>query len=822
MANYTTIADFDCGAPLHCTIQQLVSSEPQRRSSFALYMVLSGICQVSAGDDFFTAQTDDVFSIEANTVRSFSGASCVLITVEFNQPYFERSLPEPRHPEFLCNSAVLGDAPAYDQIRRLIARLIKNNAENRPGYELRNWSMIYSLMDVMYRNFKVEDSEARNRNAHRYTARMAEISTIINENYQENLTLSELSNRVHLSAPYLSKFFEKQFGVTFLSYLTSVRLSHSIDELLRTNNTIEAISANAGFPNSHSFVQAFKKEYGMLPSIYRRSKRSQPSYLSAPPQVEQHDYMAGLRKYLDTPQKNETAQTVSCRVSVDAKSGAAQLRHNWKRIVTVTSASAVLLSDIQDMLRRVQREIGFTYVKFNGIVSDDMRVYSEDAVGQPVYSFVYVDKVFDFLLSIGLRPFVQLGFMPELLAKSRKKLFGYLISEPVSVEKWRALIAALMEHLRTRYGAEELRRWRFSVWHQPDTPESMYGFADTGTFCRFYAETYRAVKACDPGIPFGSPATYYIVQKDYKNWYIPFLGWCREHGCEPDFLNFNYYDTVFTDDYNGRETFGFTHSLSLRETPDGFSDFVTQVISERHSLSADSLPIYLTEWNNTPSQQDLLNDTCFKSCYIAKGILENYDRLDSFGFWSLTDWMGEAPQPGELFFGGTGLFTANGIPKASYYAFTLLSQLGDTLLGKGDGWFITRNRDSYRILLYNYRHFSHLYAHGERFDMTFTDRYTPFEPEQMLDVQLTLRGAEGGAYLVTETMLSRSSGSAFDQWIAMGALELTALTELETLAARSTPAISKYVAHAENNTLRLDAMLDMLEVRLIVVKELHA
>ena len=259
--------------------------------------------------------------------------------------------------------------------------------------------------------------------------------------------------------------------------------------------------------------------------------------------------------------------------------------------------------------------------------------------------------------------------------------------------------------------------------------------------------------------------------------------------------------------------------MALRENPDGFNDFVTQVRSERHQLNADAMPIFLTEWNNTPSQQDLLNDTCFKSCYIVKGILENYDRLDSFSYWSLTDWMGEAVQPKEMFFGGLGLFTANGVPKASYYAFKLLRQLGDTLLGRGNGWFVTRQDDRLRILLYNYRHFSHLYAQGERFDMTFTERYTPFSPEQMLDVHLSICDVEAGRYTVTETVINRSSGSAFDQWVAMGAVELTEPGELDTLASRSTPAINKYTLSTEGGALRLDAMLDMLEVRLIEIRK---
>ena len=121
-------------------------------------------------------------------------------------------------------------------------------------------------------------------------------------------------------------------------------------------------------------------------------------------------------------------------------------------------------------------------------------------------------------------------------------------------------------------------------------------------------------------------------------------------------------------------------------------------------------------------------------------------------------------------------------------------------------------------MMYNYRHFSHLYALGERFDMTFTDRYTPFDPVQQLDVHLSLGDMRNGKYLIRETILNRKSGSAFDQWVNMGALELDTDQERNALAALSTPFCSKYTAEAKNHTLELDAMLDMLEVRLITIE----
>lgn len=817
------IADFSTHMPLRCVLHQIGYIEPHMHDYFEINLILSGRCTVAVNDKTYTLGPDDVISIDAHTPHEFRSSDCVFICIQFEQSMFEQTLPDPLHPQFFCNSSVQGDNSAFHTIRTLIARLVKNNADQQQGYALRNWSLVYELMDVLYNNFRVNRTYAQDVQSHRHAARVTQIARLVREYHTENLSLSQLAEMVHLSAPYLSKFFDQHFGMTFLAYLTQIRLNHAINELVNTEKIIEDVSADSGFPNSHAFVQAFKKEYGVLPSVYRRQQRQKVPVKPTLPAVEQHDYMAGLKKYLDQPAQavnTSNISSISCSIHLSGRTESLSLRHTWREVMTVASASDLLSADIQSMVRRMRGEIGFKYIKFNGIFSDELHVYSLAPNGTPTYNFVYVDKVFDFLLSIGLRPIVQLSFMPALLAKQpNRRLFNYLVSEPNNMDAWVSLVCAFTEHLIRRYGIEELRTWHFCVWNQPDTPQNLYGFSSQQAFYDFYRSTYNAVKEFDKKLSFGTPPTFYIVDPEYTNWYIPFLNWCRSHKCMPDYLNFHYYDTsIKQESRRGKQSFGFVDSMTLRDTPDGFRDFVNQVVSEREQLGLSRLPIFLTEWNNTPSQQDLLNDTCFKSCYIVKNILENYDRLDSFGYWSLTDWMGEAPLPSELFFGGLGLFTVGGIPKASYHALWLLRQLGDTLVGRGDGWFATRQGSRYILIMYNYRHFSHLYALGERFDMTFTDRYTPFEPTQNLDVHLSLSDVANGKYLVREITLSRKSGSAFDKWLEMGAMELNSTREFRTLEALSTPMCSKYVAEAKAHTLELDAMLEMLEVRLMTVE----
>ena len=282
-----------------------------------------------------------------------------------------------------------------------------------------------------------------------------------------------------------------------------------------------------------------------------------------------------------------------------------------------------------------------------------------------------------------------------------------------------------------------------------------------------------------------------------------------------------------------RETFGFVFTMVLNDRPDGLHSFISHIRRDRRALGLNALKIHLSEWNNTPSQQDLLNDTCYKSCYLIKNILENYDRLDSFSYWSVSDLMSEAPLPGDLLFGGLGLFTANGLPKASYYALCLLSELGDHLIGSGEGWFATRSGEDIILLAYHYIHLSRLYASGERFIMTSEDRCTMFRSAAPMDLHVNLHTvrsvsdgsgqkkpsqASPGNFTVREYLVGREGGSLYDAWVRMGCPDPDRLQDRQLLSAASMPAMRQYkVQPSEDQLLQLHVHLQPLDVRLVII-----
>lgn len=814
------ISDFDSHTPFKCAVHHIGHIRAHMHDFFEIIFILSGRCRLMIEDKLHVLDADDLIIVESHTLHELRASDCVYASVQLDQTTLENNFPVPMHPKFECSSKQPGKEDALGELRRLIARLIQNNADRQTGYELRNWILVYQLMEVLFLHFRVERTEAVDRRNHRYASRISEISAIVNEHYREELPLSKVADMVHLSPPYLSKFFIEQFGINYLAYLTQIRVNHAVHELLNTEKNIEEIAADNGFPNSHAFTQAFKKEYGTMPSVYRRMQKKNKSEPSMP-SIEYHDYLAGLQKYLDTEASSQLSlPALSAHGSFSVADVQKKLRHTWRNTVSVGKASDLLLSDVQKILRRAKKEIGYQYIYFNGIFSDDLYVYSIGRDGAPVYNFGYIDRIFDFLSEIGLLPFLQLSYMPAALAKYPDKiLFNHLVSEPRELPAWCGLVRAFLEHVIRRYGREAVRQWKFSVWHQPNTSAKLYGFERDSDFYHFYQNTRSTIKDVDPLICFGLPAICGIVAEEYSGWYPKMLRWCQENDCVPDFIDFSFYDIQAAGTRNNsRSAFGFVFMMTLNNDSDGLKAFIHTIKKELRSLSLENLPVYLNEWNSTPSQQDLLNDTCFKSCYIAKNILENYDRTDSLSYWSLSDLMSEAPLPDSLLFGGLGLFTANGLPKASYYALTLLRQLGDQFLAKGEGWFATRTDTDIRIITYHYFHFSHLYAVGEQFIMTARNRYTMFDSAQPLDLTLQLEALENRSYSVKQYIVGRQCGSLFDTWAETGFMNPDSSDDQKILAARSMPGMVYSEIDVQNHTCSLHVHMEPLEVRLIILK----
>lgn len=817
--------------PINITIKTLSDAPKHWHNCIEIFLVLSGKLTITVDNETYHLLEDDIILINTDQIHEIQSNDNVVVALQINPSYYKKGLES--GASFLCNSAAYHNKLKFTELKRIIAKIIYINYNDKEDNELLIISFSYQLMLELVKNFKnLEDKNSSA--ATKSLQRLGDIIQYLNDNYMENITLEQVAEREYLSPSYLSHFFKLNMGVTFFNYLTGIRMNHAVNDLLNTNLTIEQIAANNGFANSRYFVNAFKKQYGKLPRHFRSDQKksgeakkvkqeTRPEYAGYL-LLKRHDFLNKLGEYLDTEAAKEVTSSTNARslstVEVNTRNNIKSLVHTFHNFIGVGRAKEILMESIQQQLRTLQKEVGFRYVKFHGILDDSMMIYNEDTHGNPYLTYYYVDQVIDFLLSIRLKPLVQLSFMPKLLAKDNAKTIFYnpvYLSEPKDYSKWAYLITNLTSHFIERYGLEEVRSWFFCFW---STPFASYIFSfDTDEIAyELYRLTRECVKKCDSHLAFGSPS-YGSIDFNSPEYY-DFLDFCKENNCFPDFYNLHCYPVKNS---TGKDLTAFglnatNDSIILSEDPDYM---VHTIMCIKKNLSPyPKLPIYFTEWASTTSHRDWLNDTCYRSSFIIKNILENYDQVESFGHWCLSDTMEELPYDNQFFHGELGMYANYGIKKPSYYAYTFLSRLMNTLVDRGPGYFVTTNqKEDYVIVLYNYIHISPLYAQGVLFNVTFLERYNAFVDPNPMDVDLTLTNADNGTYTVVEHVLNRQSGSAFDEWVQMGASPLNTEDEINTLKGRSMPKISITNMVVNNKRINYYAKLEPHEVRLIEIKK---
>jgi len=320
------------------------------------------------------------------------------------------------------------------------------------------------------------------------------------------------------------------------------------------------------------------------------------------------------------------------------------LPHFWEHTVGSDHARMALRDDWRRQLKRAHDELGFRHVRFHGLLSDDINS----------------DQIFDFLLSIGMKPFVELSFMPAALASGTKTVFSYEanVTPPRDYKQWATLIERFVLHLVERYGEREVSEWFFEVWNEPNLKKFWRG--TQRDYFKLYRYTAEAIKKISPALKVGGPATA------KSEWIEDFVDFCERHDVPADFVSTHYYpnDGFERDDDTELQLFKSQRGI-MRE------------VAQNTRSHARNRPVYYTEWNSSSNPWDPLHDEPYAASFIASTIMEANGLVEAYSFWTFSDVFEENYFPSKPFHGGFGLLTLHGIPKPSYRAFELLHKLGD-------------------------------------------------------------------------------------------------------------------------------------------------
>jgi xylan 1,4-beta-xylosidase len=388
------------------------------------------------------------------------------------------------------------------------------------------------------------------------------------------------------------------------------------------------------------------------------------------------------------------AQNVAERnmIVLDATAPAHPFPHFWEQMFGSGRAILSLRESYRSDLRAVKQITDFTFVRFHGIFNDEVGIYSEGNQGHPVYNFSYVDQIYDGLLEKGVRPFVEISFMPNQLAASHTlHPFWYRpnVAPPKDWSRWDDLIVAFAQHLVDRYGVDEVARWYFEVWNEPNL-DFWAGQPKQESYWELYDHSALAIKKVNPRLRVGGPATAQAA------WVDAFIRHCAEKQIPLDYVSTHVYANDTAPDVFGRQEDIPRDRMVCRA--------VEKVHDQIESSPMPKLPLIWSEFNASYKNEADVTDAVYMGPWLADTIRQCDGLVDVMSYWSFSDVFEEQGVVKTPFYGGYGLIAEDGIPKPAFNAFKLLHKLGEERIQlDSDSALFTRRKDGTLVLaVWNY------------------------------------------------------------------------------------------------------------------------
>lgn len=369
-----------------------------------------------------------------------------------------------------------------------------------------------------------------------------------------------------------------------------------------------------------------------------------------------------------------------------------------------------LQKEYMDQLKEVQAEIGFKHIRGHGLFSDDMAIYQErkyqDGTEAVEYNFTYLDLVMDNYLAVGIKPFLELGFMPSKMASGEQTVFYWKgnTTPPKSYDAWCELVTATLQHLMDRYGADEVVTWPIEVWNEPNLPGFWKG-ADMEEYLVLFENTFNAIKKLDSRFTVGGPAICGVEDVKHMTFFMEFL---NKKKLPIDFITRHHYTSEFPDPAGH---YGYIRLVELHESMKSVEDS-RRIIDSYPDYAG--IPMHITEFNTSYIPNAPIHDTNQNAAYVASLLAIFGDTSESYSYWTFGDIFEEWGVPFTPFHGGFGLMANGGIHKPTFYSFKFFKELTGECVYKNENAVVCLDdKGVYRGVVFN----SNINRTGEGLDI---------------------------------------------------------------------------------------------------------
>ncbi len=781
------------------TVRYITDTESLPASEcFRLLMVLCGRAAIQWGSQHFICRDNDLLLTEPSMCcqLTVSAASKVLLLeirpsmLTPGQAVENGKINSFPKQTYMCNSIKYPDLD-FDPLRRLITAIAGIYAKNEAfGYHQLT-ALAHQLVYLLIRNY----AAANLQDSDKYTRRMEVISEYIECNYNQSITLEGLAEYLHLTPPYLSRFFKDRYKMTFNRYVNQLRFSRAVDDLKNTQASITDIVHKHGFPNMSAFTSMFKKIYGTTPGDFRRCGNNDstkthstqtPTELYAPVSSEKtmelDDCLCNYSTDATTPYP-----AIHTSYTIDMMKDARPVAPFWNKMITAGTLSAIAHPHTSLQLATMARNMGFTYASVMQLFDPKELYYDRDFQR---YNFLAFDNAINILHMNHLIPYLELNFSAEMLRE-----YGLETDE----KQYMHWLEALLNHCQRLYNPAHVHQWMFDIGFNQDLHDLRH--ESVADFIRRFSNAFKLIRRTFPqakigGIGFFTAEPMNLLEK--------ILDGLSIQGITPDFISLTCYPYKRTED-------GLVYAADAR----GLISKIKHVKSALRQHHMKKTDVLISHFSPDHLHRYFLNDMCYQAAFITHMSMAMAGHIDFVGYDQISD-AADGVRSTHFADGRSGFFTDDNLPKPGYFAMDFLSHMGNAILEQKDGLLVTRGiGGNYTILLDNYIAPDAYYCQNTHLVIRPKNAYSVYEAPVMRNVTLSLKLPPKSSYKTITYRLNKEHGSIFDIWQKMGYWEDAIRSDIEYFRQTNQPLREYRLLQVENGNICLHLALEPHEVMLI-------
>ncbi|HCW54229.1 MAG TPA: hypothetical protein DG753_10950, partial [Clostridium sp.] len=708
---------------------------------------------------------------------------------------------------FYCNS-VLDKMNSYTQLQKIMKRIVFSYLGQEHKTECLRYGLAYELLDNLVEHFQKGDYYFKYKKGNEEDEQLQYIINYVNLNFQNGIHLSDLADEMYTSKSTLSRFIKKKLGIYFSELVNEVRLNYAVRDLIETDKTITKISIDCGFSNASTFSKVFQNKYNLSPTLYRKQEIDKKK---SSEEVVEDDIKTTKQEISLFYEEEEGKKVSSKEVDIIISAGRGkEYKRSWDNILNAGAAYNLIFANEQSHITYLVEQLKFKYVRIWNLFSDKLMIQKN--THDYNYNFNLIDVILDFLVNNNVKPFIDFGKRPNCAVNTEGETIYYEEEyiEFNNMKEWNNMFEKFISHIIKRYGKNEVETWKFE-FSLDVRPDSFYIKDCEQNYDELFENSYKHIKKHIPKAEVGG---FGVVMEINYDELLDWMTYCNEKDCIPDFvsiLSFPYFQVEKNEKFYPKRV-------------TNHSAVVNQVKSVRNILDKDGFEkckLYVTECNNSLSNRNYLNDSCFRASYVINMIDELWDIPDMMGMWMGSDLVSSYYDTSKIVTGGSGLITKDKIRKPVFYSLLFLNKLGNRFIQKGKNYIVTTNgMNSYYILCFNYKEYSYDYYMKDENTMDISRLSNLFDNDDDLKVNIELRGMpENQKFIIKRHIVNKEHGSILNEWSKFQFEKDIEGSDLKHLSEVCIPDLTMEKQVAKDSILRISPILKSHEISMIHIYE---